>query len=424
MTSLGPSLRRRRRAARPWLRFAAALGLSLLVNAVAFRLALDSGIIGPLSPAGPPRAVSLSPLSAQQWAKNRAVDPRQQPSTRAAPLVVTPAPPPPPPKKEDDKLSGQVVDVAPSKNSTRPKDSKYLAEHDSTVEKETKSRHQRPGYENPMATPAGPNAGQAVTLLERERERERVRSGDAGREGVAKPGARPQPAPRAPPAVAEQAPRERLALKLDREGTLRLRAPRLGVSPSPGASGAESSPPDLPEGEEGPQALPGKPGPRSALQLMPSAQDYERIFGGPAPDKLDGVEEGEGTFLNTRSFKYAGYYNRISRALQQKWDPGSAMRARDPRGERFPPKEWNTGLVVKLDEQGAVKQVTVARSSGLEFLDNEAVQAFWRAQPFVNPPPGLVDQHREIVLAWGFSLDTTGPRLMELLRFGVPRPSE
>jgi TonB family protein len=423
VTYLGPSLRRRRRPARPWSRATVAIVASLLVNGAAFLWAMDSGIVGPIS-AGPRRAVTVAPLTARDWERNRSVDPREQPAVRPPSVALAPAPtppPPPPPKKDEDKLSGQIVDAAPSKDSTRPKDSKYLSDHDSTVAKETRSRHQRPGYQNPLSKPAGPDAGDSVTVLERDRA---AKGGEAGREGVMKPGAPPRPAERpAKPALPGQSPREQLALKLDPHGMVRPQEARPGLPPVPGTPGAEQPPAasDLPEGEAGEQKVPGRAGPK-ALALMPTAKDYERIFGGPAPDKLDGVEEGEETWLNTRDFKYSSFYLRIYRAVQQQWDPSGPLRSRDPYGQRYSQKEWVTGVTVRLDEQGAVKQVTVVRSSGLEFLDNAAVQAFMKAQPFVNPPAALVDSRREIVLPmWTFHVDTRGPSLSDFLKPALPR---
>jgi TonB family protein len=426
VTYLGPSLRRTRPPSRPWSRATVALVASLLVNGAAFLWAMDSGIVGPLSAAGPRRSVVVAPLSARDWERNRSVDARQQPASRPPPVALappTPPPPPPPKTEEKEKLSGQIVDAAPSKDSTRPKDSKYLSDHDSTVAKETRSRHQRPGYENTLPKPASPDAGDKVTLLERDRA---AKGGEAGREGVVKPGAPPRPSEQlAKPSLPGQEPRERLALKLDPHGAVRPQEARPGLPPvaaTPGAEQPTSTPPsDLPEGEAGEQKVPGRAGPK-ALALMPTAKDYERIFGGPAPDKLDGVEEGEETWLNTRDFKYSSFYMRIHRAVQQQWDPSSPLRSRDPNGQRYSQKEWVTGVTVRLDEQGAVKQVVVVHPSGLEFLDNAAVQAFLKAQPFVNPPPALVDSRREIVLPmWTFHVDTRGPSISEFFKPSLPR---
>ena len=46
-------------------------------------------------------------------------------------------------------------------------------------------------------------------------------------------------------------------------------------------------------------------------------------------------------------------------------------------------------LSVTLDTEGRVRDLVVTRSSGLDFLDAEAMQAFEKAQPFSNPPRAL-----------------------------------
>src|SRR5512140_2313974 len=148
MTHLGPSLRRSgRRARRPWRRVALAFLLSLLVNALILQ-EVDVRWSAVPRPAPPPAEVALAPLSAQEWAANRAVDGSQRstsrpPDTTRAPLPA-PAPPPPPPRN----MPGQVVETAPSKNDTPPKDSRFVSEHNSTVEKETRSRDARFGFKN------------------------------------------------------------------------------------------------------------------------------------------------------------------------------------------------------------------------------------------------------------------------------------
>jgi TonB family protein len=284
-------------------------------------------------------------------------------------------------------MKGQVVDVQPSKDQTPPKESRFLAEHDGTVEKETRSRHARPGYENTLAKPAQPLPGRVAETDPRER------AGGAG-------------APRGP---AQQAREERAGSKQDRAAREKL-ALQLGPRADVAARGergeaAQRALDGRQRSGEGGQPGTGAENPLAGLQLRPSAEDYARVAGGPAPDKLDGLEEGEGTFLNTRGWKYAGYFNRIKRSLSSTWDPEGAMRARDPTGARFGQHDWLTVLLVKLDERGSLKDVAIQRSSGLDFLDSAAVQAFQRAQPFMNPPRGLADEHGEIVFNFGFSYE-------------------
>ncbi len=395
---LGPSLRRLRRRSRPsWRRGAIAIAIALLVNAFALRSIHVDSLVG-RSRAGPgPRSVTLAPLSATQWEANRRAAQAQPRPRTATPAV--PAPQPPPPRKVD----GQVVDVAPSKSSKPPKDSRFLAEHDSTVEKETRSRYARPGYENTLPKPSQPNAPKTAER----KPSEQVAAGEAGRNGSKGQGARAagqEKGSAGTPRVPDQAPRDRLALRSDTRGELRLQGER------PGARGQAGSPPVASlapgkAGEEGGRSAPGKEGLPGQAQLRPSAADYEHLVGGPAPDHLDGVEEGEGTYLNTREWKYASYFNRIKQAVATQWDPNGALVKRDPTGQRYAYKDRLTVLTVTLDDKGVLKDVHVQRSSGVDFLDTTAMEAFRKAQPFVNPPGGLADQRGEIAFVFGFYLE-------------------
>jgi TonB family protein len=116
------------------------------------------------------------------------------------------------------------------------------------------------------------------------------------------------------------------------------------------------------------------------------------------------VEEGEGTYLNTREWKYASYFNRIKQQVATQWDPNGALRLRDPSGERFAYKDRVTIVAVRLDDAGTLKDVSVQKSSGVDFLDSVALDAFRKAQPFVNPPRGLA-QNGEIAFSFGFYLE-------------------
>ncbi len=144
-----------------------------------------------------------------------------------------------------------------------------------------------------------------------------------------------------------------------------------------------------------------------------------RIAGGPAPDRLDGVEEGEGTYLNTRSWKYATYFNRIKQAVASAWDPVSPLEARDPDRTMFGYRDRFTLLGVTLDGGGHVKNLVVEQTSGVDFLDRAAVAAFESAQPFVNPPRGIVDGTGEIKFSFGFFVDM-GRAGLRLYRAPMP----
>jgi TonB family protein len=394
---LGPSLRRARKRSRPWRRGALALLIALLVNGFALRTIHVDSFSGRPRMAQAPRSVTLTPLSAGQWEANRrATQTAPQPQ---GPTPMVRAPPPPPPNK----VPGQVVDAAPSKNATPPKDSRFFAEQNSTVEKETRSRYAKPGYENTLPKPSNPNQPKQTRPKDRGPQ---LAAGSAGQNGAktAGPGRQP-PAAKGSPHVPEQAPRERLALKHGPRGDLRVGEQRPEARGTPGGQALALLTPPQRQGEEGQRSAPGKEGLPGQAQLRPSAADYEHLSGGPAPDKLDGVEEGEGTYLNTREWKYASYFNRIKQAVATQWDPNGALVKRDPTGQRYAYKDRLTVLTVTLDDKGALKDVHVQRSSGVDFLDSTAIEAFRKAQPFVNPPGGLADQRGEIAFVFGFYLE-------------------
>ena len=64
---------------------------------------------------------------------------------------------------------------------------------------------------------------------------------------------------------------------------------------------------------------------------MPSSAALDKIIGAAPNDHLD-VDQGEGTFLNTREWKYATFFNRVKQAVGRNWDPNEPLRQRDPTG--------------------------------------------------------------------------------------------
>ncbi len=55
----------------------------------------------------------------------------------------------------------------------------------------------------------------------------------------------------------------------------------------------------------------------------------------------------------------------------------------------------------------------------MDFLDATALEAFRKAQPFVNPPRGLANDRGEIPFAFGFYLEV-GSGALHLFR-GLPQ---
>ncbi len=385
MTHLGPSLRRAKVRERPGRRVAAAMVVSVVLNALLFFLLARAGAF--TMPAQSAR-VALAPVSSSQWASNRAIRPD---AGGPRPTLKPPAAPPPkapPPQPPDAVAKGQVVDVAPSPDSTPPKNTRFLSDRDNTVAKETRSRNARPGFEHTLPTPQAPGAQTAPA------------PGEGGKFAKAIPGVEGRPA-------APNAPKG---------------APKIALAPGDGtdlvggrAAGEEGSGAPTAGAGEGGQR---KEGPLSDL-LHVAPGTLARLSGGPAPDRLEGVEEGEGTFLNTRGWKYATYFNRIKQQVAAAWDPMSPLEARDPDRSMFGYKDRYTLLAVTLDDTGHLKDLKVEQTSGADFLDRAALVAFRTAQPFVNPPRGIVDQNGEIKFEFGFFLEVGRPG-MRIYRAPIP----
>jgi TonB family protein len=371
MTHLGPSLRRAKIRERPGRRALLAVVASLAINAGIFVLLARAGAFQMGSP-GRMARVALTPLSATQWAANRAVGGAQPERPAAAPFAM-PRPPPPPPPEPPRDAKGQIVDIAPSKDKTPPKSSRFLAEQDSSVEKETRSRHAKAGYERTLPTPSAPGAQTAPP------------PGQDGRAARSVPGTEGAPG-------AKKAADQKVAMAPDvNEGERAGARPRSeGLAPVPAPGTGEGGERRAGAPSENPLIAPGT---------------LARASGGPAPDHLDGIEEGEGTYLNARSFKYATYFNRIKQQVAANWDPLTPLEARDPDRSMFGYKDRFTLLGVTLDDTGHVKSLVVEQTSGVEFLDRAAMTAFRTAQPFMNPPRGIVDERGEIKFSFGFFLE-------------------
>lgn len=99
------------------------------------------------------------------------------------------------------------------------------------------------------------------------------------------------------------------------------------------------------------------------------------------------------------------YFDHIKQAVAADWDPRSVLRARDPAGALFTYKDRATVVAETLNDQGGLTEIHVTRTSGVDFLDEIAVESFRKAQPFGKPPPGLADAHGQIKFTFGFCVE-------------------
>lgn len=329
------------------------------------------------------------------------------------------------PEPKNDNLKGQVVEVPPTADDSPNPEAKYLSKHNSNVKKETVARVQDrdsskkrvtnklqdrnaapkqppnapPSKTTPTPTPSPPAAAQkpsqgtpgqeaqkfVLEMPDLKKKQEKLELKLPDLPGLAPNMPRPDPI--------EQAVKgnsERMRLKLGKGNA---------------ENGAESVPRMGNAGSIGPNGLP------SLASLRPTLGTVARISGSPSRDYVEGVPEGDGTFLNTKQFKYATFFYRVRDSVAPVWEDmiSREYRRRDPTGSIYGVRDRMTMLTIRLDPDGRLTDVRVARTSGVDFLDDVAVQAFKTAEPFPNPPAGIVDADGSIRFSFGFTV-TMRPR--------------
>ncbi len=98
------------------------------------------------------------------------------------------------------------------------------------------------------------------------------------------------------------------------------------------------------------------------------------------------------------------------------WNPNLPLRRRDPTGTIYSGRDRVTLVSVTLNDKGALEDIRIEKSSGLDFLDMEAVASFQRAQPFPNPPSGLLEHDSKVRFSFGFYMEMGGGPRMRLFR--------
>ena len=126
-------------------------------------------------------------------------------------------------------------------------------------------------------------------------------------------------------------------------------------------------------------------------------------------DHLVEVDESLITKLNTKEYKYYGYYYRMRLQLNQWWQPKVREKiTRIIRRDRNIASETDkvTRLVITLDNKGALVKVQVISESGFRDLDDAAIEAFRAAAPFPNPPKGIIEADGTVKIRWDFIIES------------------
>jgi TonB family protein len=352
------------------------------------------------------RPVMFRGLSAEQFDKNRgpaATIPQKDPLAKK--------PEKPEEKKKPEELpKGQIV-ATPKGNDQVDPNAKYLSESNNVAKQETRAKEQTAFYRNAMNQRTAPQQIEGNGTSEAEKAQVAGNNGVGEDDRPVKEAAQPKLALEVP----DTQKRDEVAMK-----TTNPNGPGVKVDNRDEAQEVKGNsqrlnlvPGSVNQGEDVSAGRVGQPG---AVNLLPSAAVVDKITGAAANDLLKDVPEGDGTYLSTREFKYASFFNRVKQSVGQEWNPVTQLRVRDPSGQIYGGRDRYTILTVTLDGSGRLKDAFVDRSSGLDFLDLEAIKAFERAQPFPNPPPGILATDQTVRFQFGFFLELSGRPGMRLFR--------
>ena len=356
------------------------------------------------------------------------------------------------------KPNGQVVEIEPPAVARRPKDARFLSEFDSTVKEETQARTK--GLRRGRAGPAAAARPAPVSRPTPPPPHPAVAARPPTPPTVAAPAPEKAAVQATTPAKAVEIPKTAKLPESPTPGTPTLPPPLPGTPPAPRAatqpalaskspdgqlppapSSAQAKPdeptklaslPAPPGGAPEPSAVPGlepdEPSPPPGLppghhiELAPSPQVLHQALGGGEgggagfPDKLGGIKEGDGTFLNTKEWKGASFFNRMKAQVAQKWSPAEVYARRDPTGQRYGIKDRYTLVHVTLNGDGSLRNLRILSPSGVDFLDEEAMGALEGAQPFPNPPPEVKDKDGLIRFSFGFYFEVSDRPMFRIFK--------
>lgn len=198
-------------------------------------------------------------------------------------------------------------------------------------------------------------------------------------------------------------------------GPKEMNTPDTGSIPPTGTEPSDTPSEELALGEgSSPSPAPGVKRNWKTLSLKDLSVGGNGEQASASDDYLPNIATGDRTILSTREFRYFSYYNRIKDLLRQYWKPSIEREVAKlwGKGRMLNEEELTTRVLVLLDKTGKVQKISKIEVSGFTEIDEAAIQAFYQAAPFPNPPTGLVDTDGFVRINWDFILKTaSAPRI-------------
>jgi len=158
---------------------------------------------------------------------------------------------------------------------------------------------------------------------------------------------------------------------------------------------------------------------RYDLQRAPASASHA---GSATDDHLPDVAIGVNTLLNTREYKFYGFFERIRARLTEAWHAELGRRLTNAElVESALAVDRTTKLAIELRPDGTIKSLRIVGSSGFDTLDAAATEAFQGAAPFPNPPKDMIEAEEVVKIRWDFVVlaqSAQGPVEVQVRRGG------
>lgn len=112
------------------------------------------------------------------------------------------------------------------------------------------------------------------------------------------------------------------------------------------------------------------------------------------------IEQGDRIDLNTKEYRYIGYFSGLRRSIELVWHY--------PREAVMRGMEGTVGLEFSINKKGDTTKVKVVKSSGFKALDTAIVNAVKLASPFAPLPEGIGKEKLTITGSFSYVLNNWG----------------
>jgi TonB family protein len=306
-----------------------------------------------------------------------------------------------PEKKEEnskDLKNKQIVDIPPPKIEKVPTKSRFLAEFNSKVREEMVHRNRQV-----------PQAKMVKSDRRSHTAGDDLRGSRRGKRGVMRKTRNDRPAQKVvPPSPRSRGAKVKSERGVQKRADLKKQKIVRGEGPFKQADSSQDQRQSVKRGD--PQSEMKSHGknrlaPTHLRSLLPTLGPQDQIRQDGSIDHVPQVKRGHQTMLNTNEYRYAVFFNRVKRAVGSQWSPQSELRRLDPTGRVLGVEDRKTILSITLSREGSIIDIKIIQPSGVYQLDQVAINAFTKAQPFHNPPSGLADPDGMIRFKFGFYLE-------------------